>query len=124
MTPDQTPPVAPPPTPAPLGTEAIVVEIDALLEGVAVYKEASADGKIDLNDAGLLLQLVPFIGPAIAGGGQVLPEFKDLTTPEAEALVAHVMSKLALDNPKAQAVAEAALEFAASGFKLFKAVSA
>lgn len=113
-----------PTTAAPIGDQNIVEVVDLLLEGVAVYKQASADGKIDLNDAALLLQLVPFVGPAISGADQVIPEFKDLSTAEAEALVAHIMSKLAFDNPKAQATAVAALEFAGAGYNLFKAVTA
>ena len=107
-----------------LGISEIVEVVDGLLEAVVIYKQASADGKIGFEDIGLLLQIVPFIGPAVSGADQIIPEFKDLSVPEAEALVAHVMVKLSLDNPKAQAIASAALEFAASGFKLFKAASA
>lgn len=105
-------------------TKGLTEVVDAILTGISVFKQAEADGKIDLSDLGLLLQLVPVVGPAISDASDIPAELKDLSTEEAAALVAHVMVKLSLGNEHAQAVATEALKFAAQGFALYKAISA
>jgi hypothetical protein len=104
------------------GTQDLVELVDLVLTGVDIVKKAKADGKIGFEDAGLLLAVIPALGPAMAGIDQIPAELKDLSGDEAQALIAHVMAKLSLENSKAQAVAESALKFAAAGWGLFSAL--
>lgn len=73
-----------------------------LLEGIKVLgvtgKKVFADGKVNLADLGLVMGLMQDfakLNAAVAGVDQVLPEAKDLTVEEANALVAKVLEVVA-----------------------------
>lgn len=106
------------------GTKELKELVDLALTGVEVGVKASADGKVDVQDLGLLLTLVPTVGPAIDGIGEIPGELADLSTEEAAELVAHVMAKLAVDDAKAREVIEKALKAAAAVYALVKAIKA
>lgn len=96
--------------------------IDLALTGVEVVVKAKQDGKLDAADLGLLIQLVPAVGPAIDGIGEIPAELKDLDSAEAQELVAHVMAKLVIDDPKAVAIINASLKLVVGGLDLYKAL--
>jgi hypothetical protein len=98
--------------------------IDLGLTIAEIVHEAKKDGKIDLSDAALLMKLVPVAGPGIQGIGQVPAELADLSAEEAAELSAHVMAKLALDDPKARDIVEKALKAAAANWALVQAIQA
>jgi hypothetical protein len=81
-----------------------------LLTGVKVGVQAAADKKIDLNDAGLLFQLVPAIGPAVADAKDIPAELSDLSEDEGVELVAFVAAELAIPDAHARKVVEKALK--------------
>lgn len=98
----------------------LALVIDAVLVGV----DASKDGKISVQDAGLLLRLIPDVGPAFQNIGDVPSELSQLDQAQADEIVAFVMGKLAIDNPKAVAIVQASLKTAESAYILVKALKA
>lgn len=70
--------------------------------GFKVAQDANADGKVDLNDLGHVIQLVPLVGPAFGNIGQVPKEFADLSTEEGAELIAFTAAELNLTSPKAK----------------------
>lgn len=103
-------------------TEHLTKLVDLALTGVDVAKKALADGHVGLEDLGLLIALVPAVGPAIDGIGEVPAELKDLSADEAQALAAHVMAKLVVEDAKARAIVEASLGMVAASLKLAAAI--
>jgi hypothetical protein len=79
---------------------------------------------VDAADLGLLMQLVPVIGPAVESIGEVIPEAKDLSEAEAAELTAYIVAKLVIEDAKARLILEKALGLAVAGFGLYKAVKA
>lgn len=104
------------------GTKNLTEVVDLALAGVDTFVKAKADGKIDAADLGLLLSLIPAVGPAIDGIGEIPAEIKDLDVAEAQALVAHVMAKLTITDDKAIAVINASLKMLVAGLELAKAL--
>jgi hypothetical protein len=98
--------------------EAVKLVIDAY----KVYKSASADGKIDLADLGLVIALVPALQPAIEGIGEVPTEIKDMDLNELSELSAYVVAQLGSVDSQATAIIEAALGLLSSAYKLYVAV--
>lgn len=96
--------------------------IDLALTGVEIVGKAKQDGKIDAADLGLLLQLVPVLSPAIDGIGEIPAELANLDAQEAQELVAHVMAKLVIKDPKAVAIVGASLKMATGGLELYRAL--
>lgn len=73
---------------------------EALDLGIALAKlvvDAKADGKIGVEDLGLLLNLVPSVGPAVDGMSQVAKEVGELDEQDAADLLAHAAAKLAME---------------------------
>lgn len=105
-----------------LGTEHLTALVDMGLVLVKAGEKAAADGHISFTDLGYLAEVVPTVGPAVAGLGQDIPELQDLSTEEAEALVAHVIEKLAVDSDKARRIVEASLKAAVAAYGLVQAV--
>ena len=61
----------------------------------SVLKEAKEnDGKIDFNDAPLLLSIVPVMGPALNKMGEIPKEFGELSVEEMEELCEMVIAEL------------------------------
>lgn len=59
-----------------------------------VVKDGLADGKIGLEDLGLLMGLVPHLGPAFGDIGKVPDELKDLDSDETKELLEYASNKL------------------------------
>lgn len=53
----------------------------------AVSKAKKNDGKIDFNDLGLLIPVLPKVGAALDGSDKIVPEMKDLSAEEAGELI-------------------------------------
>lgn len=96
--------------------------LDLVLAGLEIGVKASADGKVDAQDLGHLLMLVPTIGPAMEGIGEIPAELADLSEAEAAELIAHVMAKLAVEDEKARLVIGKGLKVLVAGYDLVKAI--
>ena len=84
--------------------------LDLILDGISIVVDAEADGKITLEDAGLLLRLVPSLGPAIGDIGMIPAELSAMTTEDSTELATHVMAKLAVTDEHARKVIDASLK--------------
>lgn len=66
-------------------------ELVALIAVLAkAFKEANADGKVDVTDIAQLITIIPAIGPALEGVGTIPEELKDLDEAEINELVEQV----------------------------------
>jgi len=106
-----------------LGIGNLKSELDLGLAIVSMMKQAKADGKVDAADLGLLLQLIPVVGPAAGGLSQVVPELKDLSEAEGIELVVYVMNKLTVEDEKARLIVEKGLKWAVASSELGKAIT-
>lgn len=107
-----------------MGTKELKDVLDLVLTTVEVGKLALADGKVGIEDMGLLLKLIPAVGPAIQGVNMVPAELADMDEAEAAEVVAHVMAKLTIDDAKARAVIAASLKTLIAGYELVKSLKA
>lgn len=98
--------------------------LDFAMALVKAGADAEADGKIDLNDVALLFPLFPAAQAAFQGVGQIPSELASMSDEDAAQLIAHVMSGLAVSDPKARQVIDASLKFLSSGYDLYKAIKA
>jgi len=57
-------------------------------------KQGLSDGKLGVEDLGLLMTLIPTLGPAFDGIGDVPAEFKDMDSDEAKELLEYAGQKL------------------------------
>lgn len=96
--------------------------VDGLLAIVDLGKKAGADGKIDLMDLPLLLGIIPVIGPAVDGVKLIPGELGHMSAEDASALVAHVMAKLTINDAKAVAIINEALQTGIHLAALVKAI--
>lgn len=80
-------------------------------EGAKVVKLAKADGEIGVEDAALLMALVPHLGPAFTDIDQVVPELKDMDAAERQELLQFAAAELGevLEEEKLVERVEAAL---------------
>lgn len=106
------------------GTKELTEVVDLMLVMGQIVVEAKKDGKIGMEDVGLMLKLIPSLGPALDGIGEVPAEIKDLSVEEAEALAAHVIANLTVDNEKARLIIEKSLKAAIAIYDLGKAIKA
>lgn len=97
--------------------------LDLVLDGVSIGVDATKDGKIALDDAALLLRLIPSLGPAIQDAGKIPAELAALQEADAAALVSHVMGKLAIEDAHAREVIDASLKAVAAVAVLVKVVA-
>jgi hypothetical protein len=86
--------------------------LDLVIAGTKAGFAVAADGKVDLNDLGHVMTLVPHIGPGVENLALVPHELKDLDESEVAELLAHVSAKLVLDSPKARVYVEQSLKIA------------
>jgi hypothetical protein len=107
-----------------LGIKELKELVELPLGLVSAWHDAKADGKVGYEDAALLFKLFPVVGPALDGVSGVPSELADLSSEEAGELVVHVMGKLAIDDPKARALAEKSLKVLAAAYDLYKAFRA
>lgn len=96
--------------------------VDAVHTAIKAGKTALADGKIDIQDLGQILVLIPAIQSAVDGAKEIPSELKDLDSAEAAELVTHVMTGLAIDDAKAREVIEKSLKVAVAAYELVKAL--
>lgn len=90
----------------------------ALAEAI---EKAKADGKLGLEDLGLLFPMAPLVVPMIDGIGQVPKELGDLDQAELELLIAEAGKILGGANAKTIVKVKAALAFAHAGYGLYVA---
>ena len=64
--------------------------LDLVFSLGGVVKQGLDDGKLDANDLGLLMLVLPKLQPAFDGIGEIPAEFKDLDEAEGKELLAHV----------------------------------
>lgn len=107
-----------------LGIKELKELLDLPLSVVSVINQAKADGKIDIMDLGLLLQLVPKLGPALADDDKIPSELADLDAEEAAELVALIVADLSVSDEKAKQVIDASFKMLVAAFNLVKAVKA
>lgn len=108
---------------APLGTDDIKHLLSLLIDAGMVAKQVISDGKVGISDLGLLLKLIPDLGPAFSGLAKVPAEVKDLTADELADLVTFVTSKVVVESQKATDIIDNALKLAVSLFGLIKALT-
>jgi len=110
------------------GTKELVEVVDFAMGLAKLGVDIGADKKVDMSDLGLALQRIPELAGvavmAFQGIGEVPMELKDMSEEEAAKLVAHVMGKLAVEEPKARAIVEASLKASYAGYALVKAIVA
>lgn len=98
--------------------------IELALTCVDIYSSAKKDGKIDMQDFGLLLKLIPVLSAGTDGVAQIPAELADLSAEELAEITALVVARLAIENTQAADVAAKALKAAHAGYELVKAVKA
>lgn len=104
------------------GTKSVLLLV---ITGVNTIKSAKADGKIDLNDLGLVLSLIPKIQPAIDGIGEVKTEISDLSMEELAELSTFVMVELKItDGSKASEIIGHSLKLIGNIVSLVKSIKA
>ena len=104
------------------GTKSVLL---LLITGVNTFKAAKADGKVDLNDLGLVLALIPKIQPAIDGVGVIKTEITDLTMDELADLTSFVMNELKItDGSKASEIIAQSLKLIGNLVALVKSIKA
>lgn len=103
------------------GLKNVVVLVSDIIEaGVEVAK----DGKIGLDDAAVLVKLLPKIGPAIAGAGDIPAELEDLSSEEVVELAAAVAGELSVESEKAKQIIAASFKVLAALVELKAAIAA
>lgn len=95
-----------------------------VLAGAKVVGAARADGAINVADAGLLLNLIPVMGPAIEDIGQVPAELADLSAEEAAELCTFIMASQAVESEKAKALIQGAFRVLAGAVQIIGAFKA
>jgi len=105
-----------------LGVKETKELIDLMVTGVSVYDGAMADGKLGLEDLAQLFKLAPVLQPALDGVDKVIPELMDLDSEEGAEVVTYVVTKLAVQDPKARAIITAAFKSAVGLLELYRAV--
>lgn len=102
--------------------------LDFSLDLFAVGKEMAADKKLDLKDLGTLIARAPqLIGEGVLAIQDItlIPtELAAMKDEDAVACVAHVMTKLAVENEKAKLIVEESLKTVVQVYKLGKAIAA
>lgn len=96
--------------------------LDLILDGVSIVVDAEADGKITLEDAGLLLRIIPDLGPALGDINLIPSELSAMSAEDSAEVAAHVMAKLAISDEHARKVIDAALKTAVAVYGLVGAI--
>jgi hypothetical protein len=100
--------------------------VSLVLDGVSIVKDAQADGKIGFEDLGLLFKLVPEIGPAVEGIGNIPGEVTDLSEAELNDLAAFILNhhEGVADSEKAKLLIGGALKVIAGVFQIVNGIKA
>jgi len=107
-----------------LGLKETTEVCDLIVDMVKVGIEIGKDGKVSVEDVTTLFRLIPVVGPAFDNLKAIPEELKDMDPSEAAELVAHVATRLALENEKAQVITEKSLKCAVSIYDLVKTITA
>lgn len=105
-------------------TKELKEALDLVLGGISVVGQAKADGKIDMNDLAFLIQLMPKIGPALDGVGEIPSEVSDLSAEEVADMASHVMARLAVDDAKAKALISGGFKVIGGAVEIIKGLKA
>ena len=93
------------------GTDQLYALLEFPMSLHMAVDQAKADGKISLEDVGLLVTPAMKLGPAIAGlKGGALKEWKDLDSSERDALSAKIKAAYNIADDKLEATIEGALD--------------
>lgn len=103
-------------------THALKDMVHLVLVGVGVIADAEKDGHIGVEDLGLLLRLVPAVGPAAADAAQIPAEFSALDPAAAADLVAFVMAELTISDAHAKLVIQKSLYVISQVYGLVKTI--
>lgn len=98
--------------------------LDVVLTGVDIVRKAGADGAINFADLGLLLSLVPVVGPGLDGADRIPAELADLDAADATEVVSYVMAKLSINDAHAVEVIDSALKVLLSVWTLVNTIKA
>lgn len=88
-------------------------------------KKAMDDGKLSIEDLGLMVKVFPHIGPAIDGISEVPAELKDIDAEEAEELLLEAARQIPgiTDNKRLGLIIIKSIKLALAVGELIKAVS-
>lgn len=106
------------------GIKELKEAVDLVVAGIKAVQTAQSDGSINLSDAGLVLTLIPKIGPAIENIGAVPGEIADLSAEEVAELSASIMASQAVDGEKAKALIEGGFQIIGGAVKIIGALKA
>ena len=104
------------------GTKELKEVLDLALTAVDVGVKVAKDGHVSVLDFSAFLELLPVVGPAIDGVGEVKSEVADLDEAEALELAAHVMARLAVDDAKARLIVDKSLKAVFAAVALAQAI--
>lgn len=76
------------------GVDALKSIVDLGMAVAGFVKNASLDGKIDLNDIGFLIPIIPTLGPFFEKLGTIDDEFLEIDKDDEDNLVAYTKPKL------------------------------
>lgn len=107
-----------------VGTKELKDLLDFALTGVEAGVKMAVDGKLDMADLVQVWPVVQAAPAAFSGLAQIPAELKDMDTAEASELVAHVVSKLAVDDAKAVVIIDASFKMLLAGHGLYLAIKA
>lgn len=96
--------------------------LDFAISGVNAGILAHKDGKIGVEDLGLILSLIPKLEPAMSGLSALPAELSAMTPEGAADLVAFVSLKLTVEDEKAKKIIDASLKVILSAYELVKAL--
>lgn len=98
--------------------------IGLVIKTANAIKDAGADGKIDIADIGLILPLIPAIGPAVENIASVPAELADMDQAEAQELIDMVKNDLKIGDEHTKNIIAASLKLVGAGVELIKAIKA
>lgn len=84
--------------------------IALLILALSVGEDALKDGKIDFNDIGGILKLIPALQPAIQDASQIPGEFSQIDAASGAELLTYVMTSLTIGDEHAKKVINESLK--------------
>lgn len=105
------------------GVQDLIELLNLVCDGVNVAVAVAQPGhKLGLEDAKLLFNLIPDLGPALSGVANVPAEISDLDESEAAQVVSAVMAKLAIGDAHARDVVQKSLLLLSAGAALVQSL--
>ncbi len=100
----------------------LIAVVDLLTDAVKDGVQIAEGGGFSVVNLAKFSNLLPELLPAVQGLGMVPAEIKALTFKDDEAIVLHVVERLAITNAKALAIVNASLALAADIVSLIQAI--